>query len=90
VFANEEASGQDLTAVAAGGIAYGKIDVRFPGKDASRPYVIQASINLLDWVTVGSSMADGESTVNYTEADSAKNPALLYRAGSGVSTGFPG
>jgi hypothetical protein len=53
--------------------------MRFPGKDASRAYVIQASTNLLDWVTVGSSIADDEGTVSYTDADSDKHPARFYR-----------
>jgi hypothetical protein len=57
----------------------GKMNVQFAGKDASRTYVIQASTNLFDWVTVGSVIADAEGNVNFTDPDSDKHPARFYR-----------
>ena len=68
-----------INAPAIGSTAGGKMNVQFSGKDASRTYVIQASTNLLDWVTVGSVIADAEGNVSYTDPDSDKHPARFYR-----------
>jgi len=62
-----------------GGNAFGKLSMQFPWKDPSRAYWIQASTNLLDWMTVGSSIADGDGTVSYTDPDSDKRPTRFYR-----------
>jgi hypothetical protein len=62
-----------------GNTAGGKMNVQFSGKDASRTYVIQASTNLVDWVTVGLAIADAEGNVTYTDPDSDKHPARFYR-----------
>ena len=59
--------------------ACGKIKVQFPGSTTRRTYGLQASTNLVDWVTVRSGLTDAEGNDSYTDPDAVKYPARFYR-----------
>jgi hypothetical protein len=61
-----------------GGAVGGKVQLRFLGT-AGQSYVIQASTNLLDWVTLTTCTADGLGNVTATDPDAHKYPARFYR-----------
>ena len=46
----------------------------------SRVYVIQASTNLIDWVTIGLSVTDTNGNVEFTDPNAANPPVQFYRA----------
>jgi hypothetical protein len=60
------------------GLAGRKIQVEFHGAD-NHPYVIQASTDLSDWVTLGSATCDSEGALKFTDPDAAKFTARFYR-----------
>jgi hypothetical protein len=45
----------------------------------SRVYVIQASINLMDWWTIGLSVTDTNGNVEFTDPNAANQPLRFYR-----------
>jgi hypothetical protein len=58
--------------------ASGKMHLEFRGT-GSQAYAIQASTNLVDWLTVGSCTADAAGKVEFTDPDAKKYPARFYR-----------
>jgi hypothetical protein len=56
----------------------GNMHLQFLG-DAAQVYVIQASTNLVDWVTVGTATPDAQGDVNFTDPDAGNYPARFYR-----------
>jgi len=61
-----------------GGAAGGMAQLHFLGT-AGQSYVIQASTNLLDWVTLSTCAADGLGNVTATDPDAHRYPARFYR-----------
>ena len=45
----------------------------------SRVYVIQASTNLIDWVTIGLGLTDTDGNVEFTDPNAANQPLRFYR-----------
>jgi hypothetical protein len=45
----------------------------------NRVYVIQASTNLMDWVTIGLGATDADGNVEFTDPDAANQPLRFYR-----------
>ena len=46
---------------------------------AGETFVIQASTNLVDWVTIGTRTADADGVCLFEDADTCKVPARFYR-----------
>jgi hypothetical protein len=46
----------------------------------SRVYVIQASTNVTDWVTIGLGVTDADGNVEFTDPNAANPPIRFYRA----------
>jgi sugar lactone lactonase YvrE len=59
--------------------AGGEVQITFPG-NAGHVYLIQASTNLVDWVSVSTCKADDEGNVRFTDSDRAGIPLRFYRA----------
>jgi hypothetical protein len=69
----------ELKLASIAGTADGKIQVQLPG-NAGGVYAIQASTNMVDWVTVGTCTADAEGNLTFTDPDASKYQRRFYRA----------
>ena len=47
--------------------------------EAGEPVVIQASVNLRDWATIGTRTANAEGVVTFEDADAGRYPTRYYR-----------
>ena len=57
----------------------GRLRARFAGSPG-QTYQIQATTNLVDWVTLGGATALGNGTFEFEDAESDKLPVRFYRA----------
>ena len=59
--------------------ADGSVEVEFVGNN-SQSYRIEVSTDLVHWVSLGACTADGDGNAEFTDANTAKQPARFYRA----------
>ena len=59
-------------------LSNGRLQLEILGT-AGETFVIQASTNLVDWVTIGTRTADADGVCLFEDADSGKLPACFYR-----------
>jgi hypothetical protein len=59
--------------------AHGRLQLEVLGEPGER-FTIQASSNLVDWVTIGTCTANGEGVATFEDADAGRHPVRYYRA----------
>ena len=74
-----QAQAAQITSVVPSGSAGSAMQLQVQGAP-SRVYVIQASTNLINWMTLGLGVTDPNGNVAFTDPYAANQPLRFYRA----------